>query len=171
MTPRRRSIFVGALVTGILGTSYFSLINLVCCLGVLIGGAVTVQQFTSRTGTAIESGDGAILGALAGAGGAILTAIFDWGLRPLNLDSQSVTQDMFSGLMQGMEGQGGFSPEMMQQMQGEQTIGAILVGLVVGIIVNAIFGAIGGAIGAAIFGEDAAGSGGMQTADAEITDA
>lgn len=171
MTPRQQSILVGAVVTGVLGTSYFGLINLVCCLGVLIGGAVAVQQFTSRTGTAVESGDGAILGALAGAGGAILTAILDWGLRPLNLDSQSVNQDVFSGLMQGMQGQGGFSPEMMQQMQGEQTMGMILVGLVVGIIVNAIFGAIGGAIGAAIFGEETDGSGGVQTADAEITEA
>ena len=153
MTPRQQSILVGAVVTGILSTSYLGLINFACCLGVILGGAVAVQQFTSRTGTSVETGDGAVLGALAGAGGAVLANIFDRALRPLGLDSQSISQDMMQNLAQ-MEGQQGMSPEMMQQFQSGGSMTMIIVGLLIGIVVNAIFGAIGGAIGAAIFGEE-----------------
>ena len=153
MTPRQQSILVGAVVTGILSTSYLSLINFACCLGVILGGAVAVQQFTSRTGTSVETGDGVVLGALAGAGGAVLANIFDRALRPLGLDSQSISQDMMQNFAQ-MQGQQGMSPEMMQQFQGGGGMTMIIVGLLFGIVVNTIFGAIGGAIGAAIFGEE-----------------
>ncbi|MFB6247957.1 MAG: hypothetical protein ABEL97_05240, partial [Salinibacter sp.] len=92
MTPRQQSILTGAVVTGVLSTSYLSFVNAICCLGVIVGGVVATQQFTSRTGRAIEAGDGAVIGALAGAGGAVLGSIFDAMLRPLNLDSNSISQ-------------------------------------------------------------------------------
>lgn len=171
MTPRQQSILVGALVIGVLSTSYLGLINFLCCLGVIIGGVVAAQQFVSRAGTSIEAGDGAVLGALAGAGGAVLAAIFDRALRPLNLDSQSVSQGMMESFME-MQGQQGTSPEeMMQQFQGGEGTVMVIVGFVIGVVVNSIFGAIGGAIGAALFGgEEAPGQGGTQTAEAEIVD-
>ncbi|MFB6247539.1 MAG: hypothetical protein ABEL97_03120, partial [Salinibacter sp.] len=60
--------------------------------------------------------------------------------------------------MQGMEGQQGMSPEMMQQFQGGGGIAMFLVGLGFSVVLYAIFGAIGGAIGAALFGEESAGA-------------
>ena len=153
MTPRQQSILIGAVVTGVLSTSYLSFVNFLCCLGVILGGVVAVQQFTSRTGTSVESGDGAILGALAGAGGTVLANIFDRALRPLNLDSQSITQDVMKNVMQ-MGGEQGMSPEMVQQFQQGRSTTMIIIGLVIGLVVNSTFGAIGGAIGAAIFGAD-----------------
>lgn len=156
MTPRQQSILTGAVVTGLLSTSYLSFINAVCCLGVIVGGVVAVQQFTSRTGRAIESGDGAVLGALAGVGGAILGAFFDAALRPFDLDSTSISQGMMEQWMQGMEGQQGMSPEMMQQFQGGGGIMMFLVGLGFSVVLYAIFGAIGGALGTAFFGGESA---------------
>ena len=167
MTARQQSILIGALVTGILSTSYFFFINMLCCLGVMIGGAVATQQYTSRTRTRIESGDGAVLGALAGVGGAILQPLLNWALRPFGLGFR----DIVLRWAESMQGQPGMSPEMMQQLQTTPSFGAILFNLVVGMIVFAIFGAIGGAIGAAIFGEEEApGTGDVQTAEAEILD-
>jgi len=155
MSPRQHSIFIGAVVTGVLSTSYLSFINTVCCLGVIIGGIVAVQQFTSRTGRAIESGDGAVIGALAGVGGAVLGAFFDAALRPFNLDSTSISQGMMEQWMQNMEGQQGMSPEMMQQFQGgDGGIMMFVVGLGFSVVLYAIFGAIGGALGTAFFGEE-----------------
>lgn len=166
MTPRQQSILVGAVVTGILGTSYLFFINLLCCLGVIVGGVVATQQYTSRARTSINAGDGAVLGALAGAGGAVFQPLFNRALRPFGLG----LRDIALSWLEGMEGQPGVTPEMMQQMQSSQSIGAILFNLVVGMIVFAIFGAIGGAIGAAIFGEEKDGSGGPQTAEYEIVE-
>lgn len=154
MTTRQHSILIGAVVTGVLSTSYLSLINTICCLGVIIGGMVAVQQYTGRTRTAIEAGDGAVLGALAGVGGAILGAIFDAALRPFNLDSTSISQGMMQEWMQDMQGQQGMSPEMMEQFQGEGGFMMFLFGLVFSVVLYAIFGAIGGALGTAFFGED-----------------
>lgn len=113
---------------------------------------MAVQQFTSRTATSVEAGDGAILGALAGVAGAVLGSIFDAALRPVGLDSTSISQGMMQEWMQGMQGQQGMSPEMMQQFQGGGGIVMFLVGLGFSIVAYAVFGAIGGAIGSAVFG-------------------
>lgn len=156
MTTRQHSILIGAVVTGILSTSYFSFINTFCCLGVILGGVVAIQQFTSRTGRSVAAGDGAVLGALAGCGGAVIGSLLDAALRPINLDSSSISQGMMQQWMQGMEGQG-MSPEMMQQFQGGGGVGMFLLGLIFSIVIYAIFGAIGGALGTTVFGEEEAG--------------
>ena len=171
MTSRQQSVLVGAVATGILSTSYLGFINTLCCLGVIIGGVVTAQQYASRTGGPVESGDGAVLGALAGAGGAVLATLFDVVLRPFNLDSQSIQQGLQEQLMQGMNGGQSVSPEVMQQMQGEGPGLLSVMGLaflLLNVIVFAIFGAIGGAVGAAIFGDETnGGADGGQPVEAE----
>ncbi len=173
MTPRQQSILVGAVVIGILSTSYLSFINVICCLGVIIGGVVATQQYTTRASAAgkspaLTAADGAVLGSLAGVGGAVLGPLFDRALRPLGLDSQTISRDMVEQWMQGMEGQQGMSPEMMQQLQGEGSMMMFIGGLLFNIVLYAIFGAIGGAIGASLFGNDASdGSGGVQAVEAE----
>ncbi|WP_162892981.1 hypothetical protein [Salinibacter ruber] len=166
MTPRQQSILVGAVVTGLLSTSYLGLINTICCLGVIVGGIVTTQQYAARSPGAIASGDGAVLGASAGAAGAVFSALFDVMLRPLGLDSQVIQQNVQEQLMQNMGGQG-MSPEMMQQMQGDapgllSATGIAL--LLLNVVVFAIFGAIGGALGTTLFGEDEAGASGTEQA-------
>ncbi|PSQ87631.1 MAG: hypothetical protein BRD42_01325 [Bacteroidetes bacterium QS_3_64_15] len=169
MTPRQQSILVGAVVTGILGTSYLGLINTICCLGVIVGGVVAAQQYAGAV-SSMKTADGVYVGALAGAGGAILSGLLNRALRPIGLDSQSITQGMMEGMMQNMEGQQPFSPEMMAQ-QGNGGLLLFLGGLAFTLVLYAIFGAIGGAIGAAIFGGDGSSqSGGVQEAEAEIVE-
>jgi hypothetical protein len=176
MTPRQQSILVGAVVIGVLSTSYLSFINVICCLGVIIGGAVAAQQYTTRApaaggSPALNAADGAVLGSLAGVGGAVLGPLFDRALRPLGLDSQTISQGMVEQWMQGMEGQQGMSPEMMQQFQGEGSTMMFIGGILFNVVLYAIFGAIGGAVGAAIFGEDESDSpGGGQTVEAEVVE-
>jgi len=173
MTPRQQSILIGAVVTGVLSTSYLGFINMLCCLGVIIGGLVSVQQYTSRTGSSIEGGDGAVLGALAGVGGAILAVALDWALRPLGLDRQSIQKGMMDNMMQGMQGQQDLPPMLEQFQGGAGETGAMMLvfSLLFGAIVNGIFGAIGGAIGAALFGENDGGGGeAVQTAEAEVVE-
>lgn len=156
MTPRQQSILIGAVITAILSTSYLAFINVLCCLGVVVGGAVATQQYVSRTGGPIEAGDGAVIGALAGMAGSILSAILDWLLRPLELDMQSVIEPLRQQMMQNSAGGPGMSPEMMEQFQGEGGMFTALgiLSLVINLIIFAIFGALGGAVGAAIFGKE-----------------
>lgn len=171
MTTRQQSVLIGAVVVGLLATSYLSFINTICCLGGIIGGAVAAQQYVSRSAVgSIEAGEGAILGALAGAGGSVLSSILNRALRPLNLDPQSISQSFMENMqaMQGMQGQSSM-PQGFMQGQGDAGFVFMLLGFAINLTLYTIFGAIGGAIGASLFGEDDAdGDGGVQTAEAEV---
>lgn len=156
MTTRQRAILTGGVVTGVLSTSYLSFVNVACCLGVIIGGVVTVQQYTSQSGTALESGDGAIMGAMAGAAGAVIGTVLDRILKPLGLDSNTISRRMMEEWSRGMEGPG-MSPEMMQSMEGGGSFLFVVAGTVFLMIIYAIFGAIGGALGTSFFQGDQAG--------------
>jgi hypothetical protein len=156
MSTKQRAVVVGAVVAGLLSTSYLAAINIICCLGVIIGGLVAAQQFASSRSGAIQTGDAALLGAGAGALGAVFSTVFELVLRPLSLDSQSIIQDYLDSFAQQMRQSGEQLPPGFEQamQQGEQGIGAILLGVVISMILYAIFGAIGGAIGGSIFGSD-----------------
>jgi hypothetical protein len=162
MTTRQRAILTGGVVTGVLSTSYLSFVNVACCLGVIIGGVVTVQQYTQHSGTGLDSGDGAMMGALSGALGAVLGTVMDRILKPLSLDSNTISRQLMEEWGQGMGGQPGMSPEMMQSMEGQGTFLFVVAGTVFLMILYAIFGAIGGALGTSFFsgadGEGAAGA-------------
>jgi hypothetical protein len=155
MSDKQRAVVVGAVVVGVLSTSYLQIINILCCLGVLIGGAVAAQQM-SRIG-GVETGDGALLGAGAGALGAVFAQVFDLVLRPFELDSQSISRGFMESMTQTMRQSGEPVPpalEQMMQQQSDPSVTTILFGLAFSIVLFAVFGAIGGAIGAAIFGSD-----------------
>jgi hypothetical protein len=171
MTTRQQSILIGALVVGALSTSYLSFINTICCLGVLVGGAVAAQQHVSRSSAAgMEAGEGAVLGALAGAGGSILSAVLNRALRPLNLDPQSISQSIMENMqmMQEMQGQSGM-PQGFMQEQGDPGFLLVVLGIAFNLVLYSVFGAIGGAIGASLFGgDDTSEDGGVQTARADV---
>jgi len=171
MTTRQQSILIGALVVGALSTSYLSFVNTICCLGVLVGGAVAAQQYVSRSSAAgMEAGEGAVLGALAGAGGSVLSAVLNRALRPLNLDPQSISQSIMENMqmMQEMQGQSGV-PQGFMQGQGDPGFLLVVLSIAFNLVLYSVFGAIGGAIGASLFGSDDTGEdGGVQTARADV---
>ena len=141
---RIQSIFVGGVVVGVLSTSYLSLINVLCCLGVILGGGVAAWHYITTTDSSIDPVEGATLGAGAGIIGSLLSAAFDWVLRPLGLDGESIMEGFFgSEIEQMMQGQ-------EQAMQDPGT-GAMLVGFILGAVLWAVFGAAGGAVGASVF--------------------
>ncbi len=143
---RIQSIFIGGVVVGVLSTSYLSLINLLCCFGVMLGGGVAAWHYISTTSRSIDPVEGASMGAGAGVVGSLLSAAFDWMLRPLGLDGESVIQNLMDVDMEQMMQEQG-------QMMQEPGMGMILVSLLMGAILWAVFGALGGAIGASLFGD------------------
>ncbi|MFO8233744.1 MAG: hypothetical protein R6U20_13930 [Longimonas sp.] len=147
---RIQSIFIGSVVVGVLSTSYLSLINLLCCFGVMLGGGVAAWHYISTSNRSIDPVEGASLGAGAGFLGSLLSAAFDWALRPLGLDGESVIQNLMGMDMEQMMQQ---QDEMVQEsMMQEPSVGMILITLIMGAILWAVFGALGGAVGASLFG-------------------
>lgn len=151
MASKQQSILIGGLVAGVLLTSYLAVINVLCCLGVVLGGVTAVWHFTATHREPVETGDGAVMGSLAGIAGLLVSTAMDYVLRPLDMDIQSAMM----GAMEAL-----YTPEMMEQVrqqmdaaQAQQGIGAIVFNLLIGAVVTAVFGAIGGAIGAGFFGD------------------
>jgi hypothetical protein len=154
MTPKQQSILVGGLVTGVLSTSYLGLINFACCLGVILGAIVAVWHYTSEQGVTVEAGDGALMGAAAGAIGALVSTILTLAIiQPLGLGLDQVMMDVIRDMDLTAE------TRKQIEMQAEQgnTVSGVAFGVLSNLVLFSVFGAIGGAIGAAIFRKDDAG--------------
>jgi len=127
--------------------------NCLCCMWVLLGGALAVwfYQKDLPTGTPMTSGDGAIIGLLAGVFGALFGTLLNTffmavgngmpmqealeNIRQYNSEIGPEVEDFLEGLAEG----GAFSPVF------------ILFGLMMSLIVDSIFGLLGGIIGVSIF--------------------
>lgn len=154
MSDQHHSILMGGLVVGILSTSYLGILNMLCCLGVMIGGAVGVWHFTSEHRTTLASGEGAQLGAASGLVGLLLSLVLNFLFMKVGLGAEQAV----SGLMQS-----GFSDMMTEEqieMMREQLEAArnrsffesvVNFGTIVNLFVFPLFGAVGGAAGASLF--------------------
>ncbi len=76
MPDTKQSILLGALVTGILGTSYLGLITtLMCCMNVIAGALVAIWHYTETNELTISGGKAAGMGALVAVGGSVIASV------------------------------------------------------------------------------------------------
>ncbi|GIV58505.1 MAG: hypothetical protein KatS3mg042_1418 [Rhodothermaceae bacterium] len=152
MPDKQQSILLGGLLVGLLSTSYLGLINMICCLGVLIGSVVAVWHYTSTYELTIPAGEGATIGALAAVLGGVISLVLNFVLMKLGIRHDLViSQFMLERFAESMP------PEQLDQIR-EQMSQPVTLGTYLkqawygaGLIITAIFGAIGGALGAVMF--------------------
>ncbi|MFZ8977585.1 MAG: hypothetical protein ACO2Y9_10840 [Pseudohongiellaceae bacterium] len=150
MPDTKQSILLGALVTGILSTSYLGLINFLCCLGVIAGALVAVWHYTDTNELTISTGKGAGMGALAAIGGGVISLIANLVLIQMGIRHDLATVEfMINTFGDGM------APEQIEAMESQLEapfeIGMYFFNALFGFAISAVFGAGGGAIGAKIF--------------------
>jgi len=150
MPDSKQSILMGALVTGLLSTSYLSYINVLCCLGVIAGALVTVWHYTDTNEITIPTGKGAGLGAIAAIGGSIIALILNFVLIQAGIRHDLAIVEFFVNSM------GDSMPpeqleEMERQLEAPFAIGPYFLNGLLGMAISAAFGAIGGVIGAKVF--------------------
>jgi hypothetical protein len=146
---------VGGLIIGVLwSVPFLSLINFCCCLGVMVGGAVATLMLVKRSPVLpVSSGDGAVVGMLAGLVGAGIYLVLG---VPISLLFNQAGVSMFKSLIDSIN-----DPQFRQVMdealkasenQGlaERLLGALISWFVVSII-SVGFATIGGLIGVSIF--------------------
>jgi hypothetical protein len=145
MPDKKQSIILGGLVVGLLSTSYLGMINQACCLGVLIGAALSVWHYTTENDLTLKTGTGAGMGSLAALFGWGLATVLTWALTLVGIGADKFTK---RGVIEGMEAQ--LPPE-----QADVIIPVMedyfFVVYIVGILSFALFGAIGGAIATKMF--------------------
>lgn len=143
-------MILGAAVVAVLSTSYLGFINCLCCAGVIAGAMAAVWHYTNTNELTIATGEGAVMGLVAGALGAVVAFFLNYALLQMGLGAEEaireVVMNMFADQMSTEQ-----IEEMERQMESGSSFGARAVNGLIGVVVSAIFGAIGGAIGAAVF--------------------
>lgn len=155
MNEKRTSILIGGLVVTVLSTSYLGFINLVCCLGVVIGALVTVWHYTSTHSLTVTAGEGAGMGIRAGLIGVVAASLLNFAFAQAGLDATTfANQFMLDRFGDGMPPEQ--VDELERQIREGPSVQDLLMGLGIGALLYSLFGAAGGAIGAALFkkGED-----------------
>lgn len=160
MPDKQQSILLGTLVAAILSTSYLGFINLICCLGVIIGSMTAVWHYTSNNSLTIPAGQGAGMGAIAGGLGMIIAGILSLGLAAAGINAEGAILDAVIGFLENSaENASGDQLEQIEeqiasleeQRDAQGSVGDVLMGLFFSALAGSIFGAIGGVLGAVLF--------------------
>ena len=150
MTPAKlQPALLGGVTIGVL--SALPVINLAncCCAWVLFGGALSAYLMQQNHPEPIQSGDGAIVGLLAGVIGAFVWLIVS---VPISVAMAPFQSEMTSRMMRDAAD---MAPELrgiIENMAGAPVIGiGLIFGFFVMLCVSTVFGLIGGLFGALMF--------------------
>ena len=129
------------------------------CLAVLAGPLVAVWHFASTHRATLLAGQGAGLGALAGAVGALGSGLVSQALISLDVlpdAAEALAMQRDQMLSQGMD-----PAQIDSAMQMAETLGTLsanpVLGIVAGVALGAALGALVGAVGASMFRKGDAG--------------
>jgi uncharacterized protein YqgC (DUF456 family) len=76
MNDKLRSAIIGGIVIGLLsGLPYVELVNAICCLWIIMGGALAAYLYIKKSKTPVNIGEGALIGAISGAIGTAVELI------------------------------------------------------------------------------------------------
>jgi hypothetical protein len=139
---------IGGAVAGILSGIPF--LNCLCCLWI-IGGAVLASYLLAKDSPAsISSGEGAIVGALAGISAAVVDSLIGIPLHGLNV---AVMRRMIERLSEFADEMPSGWENWLGRAGGGVSIAMFLLGLFVSAAIFAALGALGGIIGVSLFGK------------------
>lgn len=148
MNNKLKPALIGGVLIGVLSVIPFvSAANLCCCLWAILGGMLATYLYVKNSPTPASAGDGAVLGVIAGAVGAVISLIL--GI-PINLAMGPVMRNMIVSLMQNLDPR---QAEMMRQQfeaQGTAIAPIIIQALIIAGLLF-VFAILGGLLGVPIF--------------------
>jgi hypothetical protein len=155
MNPSKlQPALLAGLAIGVLSSlPVVNIVNLCCCAWVVFGGALAAYLMQQNHPAPITTGDGALVGLMAGAIGAVVGSLV---AIPLTMLMGPYQAQMFERMI---ENSGDMPPEVREMLEqwGSGMAGGAMMGiafifsLIFSLIVYSIFGLFGGLIGAAIF--------------------
>jgi hypothetical protein len=147
MNNKMKPAIIGGVVIGVLSIiPIVNLGNICCCLWAILGGLLATYLYVKDSPVPASAGDGAMLGAIAGAVGAVIVIIL--GI-PISIVAGGITRELMMRLMENVNPS---QAEMFraQMAAGESIVGAIVNGIILAVLV-VIFSTLGGLIGIPIF--------------------
>ena len=148
MNTKLKPALIGGVLIGVLSVIPFvSAANLCCCLWAILGGMLATYLYVKNSPTPASAGDGAVLGVIAGAVGAVISLIL--GI-PINLAMGPVMRNMIVSLMQNLDPR---QADMMRQQFEAQgnAIGPLIFQSLIGAALLFVFAILGGLLGVPIF--------------------
>jgi len=148
---------IGGIILGILSSIPFvNLANICCCAWVIVGGAIAAKMLINRSPVyPVTSGDGAIVGLLAGVVGSALYLFIGFPLALLvNQAGTGPFLEWVKGMTNDPNAQEQIDQFIRMQQQGRSLGQSIIQGLLSWAIFSVIaigFAALGGLLGVALF--------------------
>jgi hypothetical protein len=146
---------IGGVVTGVLSSiPLVSMGNCLCCMWVILGGAVGVYAYRREMPpkSQITLGEGALVGLLCGVFGALIGTLLNTLFMTLLGTGLGSFFEHFRGRLEEMP------PDWfdwMEKMAGSPLL--VLISLLFSTVVYSIFGMLGGIFGATLFGKKKSG--------------
>jgi len=148
MNNKLKPALIGGVFIGVLSVIPFvSAANLCCCLWAILGGLLATYLYVKNSPTPASAGDGAVLGVIAGAIGAVISFVIG---VPLAIAMGPTMRNMIVSLMQNIDAR---QAEMMRQQfeaQGNAIVPLIIKSLI-GAALLFVFAILGGLLGVPIF--------------------
>jgi hypothetical protein len=137
-----KSVLIAGGIAGVLSaTPLLNLLNIICCLWILLGGAMAVYLVRSDTERKINYGDGAYIGLLTGFFAAFVSSSLFTIFLLLGLNVAKYIPERIPELEQ-------FGDIFTATKVG---LNAMLLWFIFSVIIGGVFGALGGIIGTALF--------------------
>lgn len=151
MNKRRPEYLVPALIGGTIAgvLSGIPLVNCLCCLWILGGAILATYLLAKNTPGPLTSGDGAIVGALAGIAAAVVDSFIGIPLRTVNTEFVRRMMERLSEFVEDMPS--GWQTYLDRDVNAF-SVSMFLLGLFIAAAVFAVLGVLGGVIGVSLFG-------------------
>jgi hypothetical protein len=148
MNNKLKPALIGGVLLGLLSVIPFvNALNICCCLWAILGGMLASFLYVKNSPTPTTTGDGAVVGALAGLVGAVISLIL--GI-PISYAMGPTMRNMMLSLLENVDRQQAELMRAQFEAAGDSIIPVIINGLILAVLLF-IFSIIGGLIGIAIF--------------------
>jgi hypothetical protein len=155
MSPAKlQPALFGGVAIGVLSALPFvNLLNFCCCAWVVFGGALATYLMQQNHPAPVNAGDGAIVGLMAGAIGAVVGSLLS---IPLSLAMGPFQSEMIERILQGTQDLPPEVRSIFEQMREGMLSGAVIgIGFIISLLFSlcfySIFGLLGGLLGAVMF--------------------
>jgi hypothetical protein len=148
MNNKVKPAVIGGVVLGLLSAiPFINFLNLCCCAWAILGGLLASYLYIKNSPTPANAGDGAVVGGIAGAIGAVVYLVV--GI-PLAILSGAAMRQMMIKLMASIEPRQAEMFRQQMEAQGE-SISGVIVQSFIGALLLIVFAVVGGLIGIPLF--------------------
>ena len=148
MNNKLKPALIGGVVLGILSVIPFvSAGNVCCCLWAILGGMLATYLYVKGSPTPANAGDGAVLGAMAGLVGAVISVILG---VPIALAMGPTMRTLMIRLLENVDPRQAEVWRHQFELAGDSLVPVIINALILGVLLF-IFSIIGGLLGVPIF--------------------